>query len=273
MDKKIFPEERLELIYKKILEKKKVLVNELADEFGMSRSTVRMDLAELESRRLIKRTHGGAILLNDLNAEDGKEMVRNILDINLRIEKNQAEKYAIGKLTASLINNGDTIMIDGGSTTQCVAKNLGDKSGLTIITNSFYMLNDLISIKDSAVYLAGGIVYKENCVLIGDLTNDFVSRFMPHKLILGIDGISLQQGLTVANSMVPAVASIKKKMIESCSQLIIVADHTKIGRVCVMPVAPLKRVDYIITDDGVSPEVIESIRAAGINVMVAPVIE
>jgi DeoR/GlpR family transcriptional regulator of sugar metabolism len=72
--------------------------------------------------------------------------------------------------------------------------------------------------------------------------------------------------------MVPAVASIKKKMIEACSKLIIVADHTKIGRVCVMPVAPLKSVDYIITDDGASPEVIESIRATGINVMVAPVV-
>lgn len=271
MNKKLFPEERLELFYNKIKEKKKVHVNELASQFHMSKSTVRMDLTELESRGLIKRTHGGAILQSELIAEDGEDMVRSTMGINLRMQENQAEKEAIGQLAASLINNGDTIVIDGGSTTQFVGKYLSDKSGLTIITNSFYMLPELLTIKDSAIYLAGGIVYKENGVLVGDLTNEFISHFSPQKLILGIDGISIENGLTVADSMVPAVASIKRKMIDACSLLIVVCDHTKLGCICLMPIASLKRVNYLITDDGAPHDMIEEMRALGVNVMIAPV--
>ena len=211
MDKKLFPEERLEIIYNKIKEMKKIHVNELSDEFSISKSTIRMDLAELESRGLISRTHGGAIIKGELSVEEDGGKIKNFLDINSRIQKNQIEKDAIGQIAASLINDGDTIMIDGGSTTQFVAKHLEEKSGLTIITNSFFMLPTLLAIKDSAIYLAGGIVYKENAVLVGDLTNDFINHFKPQKLVLGIDGVSLEHGLTVADSMHPSVASIKRK--------------------------------------------------------------
>lgn len=271
MGKKLFPEERLELIYNKIKEKKKVHVNELSNEFSISKSTIRTDLAELESRGLIKRTHGGAILQNELIFCDNEDITKNNMEINIRIEKNQAEKKAIGQLAASMVNDNDTIMIDGGSTTQFVAKYLSDKRGLTIITNSFYMLQELLGIKDSAVYLAGGLVYKRNSVLVGDLTNEFISHFTPQKLILGIDGVSLEHGLTVADSMVPAVASIKRKMIDACSKLIIVCDHTKLGRACLMPIAPLSRVDYLVTDDGAPPEMVEDIRSAGVEVLIAHV--
>lgn len=273
MNKKLFPEERLELIYNSIKEKEKVHVNELASELSISKSTVRTDLAELESRGLITRTHGGAILQGALLVDDDVEMVKNTMEIDLRMQKNQAEKEAIGQLAASMINDGDTIMIDGGSTTQFVAKNLCDKNELTIITNSFYMLPELLKAKDSAIYLAGGLVYKKNSVLVGDTTNEFINHFNPQKLILGIDGVSIEQGLTVADSMVPAVASIKRKMIDSCSQLIIVCDHTKLGRVCLMPIASLKKVNYLITDDNASPEIIEAIRAVGPTVMLAHVHE
>jgi DeoR family fructose operon transcriptional repressor len=269
MDGKMFPEERIKVIFNIVKEKKKIHVNDLAKELSMSKSTIRMDLAELESRGLINRTHGGAVLKDELLIDTSGETEKSALGIDYRIQKNQAEKDAVGKLAASLISNGDTIMIDGGSTTQFVAKYLCAKSGLTIITNSFYILPELMNAKDSAVYLAGGIVYKENAILMGDLANEFVSHFKPQKLILGIDGISLEQGLTVGDSMYPSVASIKRKMIDACSQLIVVADHTKIGRVCLMPIAPLKRVDYLVTDDGISREMMETFKEAGLKVLVA----
>jgi DeoR/GlpR family transcriptional regulator of sugar metabolism len=269
MENKMFPEERIKLIFNILKEKKKVYVNELAKELSMSKSTIRMDLAELELRGLINRTHGGAVLKNESLIDITSEMDKNSLGINYRIQKNQAEKNAIGKLAASLVNNGDTIMIDGGSTTQFVAKHLCTKSGLTIITNSFYMLPELMNAKESAIYLAGGMVYKENAILMGDLTNEFVSHFKPQKLFLGIDGISLDQGLTVADSMYPSVASIKRKMIDACSQLIVVADHTKIGRVCLMPIAPLEKVNYLVTDDNASREKVEAIKSVGPEVLLA----
>jgi DeoR family fructose operon transcriptional repressor len=271
MNNKMFPEERLKVIFNTIKNKKKIHVDELVKELAMSKSTIRMDLAELESRGLISRTHGGAVLKNELLIDIADETDKNTLGINYRIQKNQAEKNAIGKLAASLINNGDTIMIDGGSTTQFVAKYLCAKSGLTIITNSFFMLPELMNAKDSAIYLAGGMVYKENAILMGDLANEFVGHFKPQKLILGIDGISLEQGLTVADSMYPSVASIKRKMIDACSQLIAVADHSKIGRLCLMPIAPLKKVNYLVTDDGAPREMIDAIKALGPEVLIASV--
>jgi DeoR family fructose operon transcriptional repressor len=272
MNSKMFPEERIKVIFNIIKAKKKIHVNELAKELSMSKSTIRMDLAELESRGLINRTHGGAVLKDELLIDTTGETEKSTLGIDYRIQKNQAEKDAIGKLAASLISNGDTIMIDGGSTTQFVAKYLCAKSGLTIITNSFYMLPELMNAKDSAVYLAGGIVYKENAILMGDLTNEFVSHFKPEKLILGIDGVSIAHGLTVADSMYPSVASIKRKMIDACSQLIVVADHTKIGRICLMPIAPLEKVNYLVTDnDAASQEMIAAIRTVGPEVLLADV--
>lgn len=273
MKTKLFPEERLELIYSNIKKNNQVHVNELAVELSMCKSTVRTDLAELESRGLITRTHGGAILKSQLLVNDGVEMLNNTIEIDLRIQENQAEKEAIGQLAATMINDGDTIMIDGGSTTQFVGKHLCDKNELTIITNSFYMLPELLKIKNSAIYLAGGLVYKKNSILLGDMTNEFINHFNPKKLILGIDGLSVEQGLTVADSMVPAVASIKRKMIDACSTLIVVCDHSKLGRACVMPIASLKKVNYLVTDDKASPEIIEAIRAIGPVVMLAHIEE
>src|SRR5690554_5092803 len=124
MRKKMFPEERLKVIFNLLKERKKIYVNELAKELAMSKSTIRMDLAELESRGLINRTHGGAVLKEELLFDTLNQTDKINLEINLRIHKNQAEKDAIGKLAASLVNDGDTIMIDGGSTTQYVAKYL-----------------------------------------------------------------------------------------------------------------------------------------------------
>lgn len=272
MRKKMFPEERLKVIFNLLKERKKIYVNELAKELAMSKSTIRMDLAELESRGLINRTHGGAVLKEELLFDTLNQTDKINLEINLRIHKNQAEKDAIGKLAASLVNDGDTIMIDGGSTTQYVAKYLAAKKGLTIITNSFYMMPELMNIDDVAVYLAGGLAYKQNGILMGDLTNEFVSHFKPQKLILGIDGISLNQGLTVADSLYPSVASIKRKMIEACSQIIVVADHTKLGKVCVMPIAPLKQVNYLVTDaHEKSQEIVEKIKMLGPEVLLASV--
>ena len=163
-------------------------------------------------------------------------------------------------------------MIDGGSTHNMWAKYLAAKKGLTIITNSFYMMPELMNIDDSAVYLDCGLAYKQNGILMGDLTNEFVSHFKPQKLILGIDGISLNQGLTVADSLYPSVASIKRKMIEACSQIIVVADHTKLGKVCVMPIAPLKQVNYLVTDaHEKSQEIVEKIKMLGPEVLLASV--
>ncbi|MPW26523.1 DeoR family transcriptional regulator [Alkalibaculum sp. M08DMB] len=277
MSKSYYPEERLKLIFKKICDVGKINVNYISEEFNVSKSTARMDLSELASRGLIIRTHGGAILLDNNNItekknsdkESDEEPVTSNVAITERIKRNQKEKDAIGKLAASFINDGDTIMIDGGSTTQYVAKHLQNKQGLTIITNSYRMLEQLESIKDATVYLAGGLIYSRNGISVGEFANDFVSYFNPQKVIIGIDGISIKSGITVADANISTVATIKQKMLEAGTETFIVADHSKFDRVCLLPVAPLSKVDCIITDDGTPKEIIEQISSFGPKVKVA----
>ncbi|MGI9951891.1 DeoR/GlpR family DNA-binding transcription regulator [Moorellaceae bacterium AZ2] len=265
----MFREERLQAIYEKIRAEKKALVKDLAKEFGISASSIRLDLAELESRGLITRTYGGATLPN--HWKNGSSLTENISELDVRNNINQAEKDAIGRLAASLVNDGDTIMIDGGSTTRHVAEHLSSARKLTVITNSISLLPALYAIKDVTIYLIGGLLYRENAVLIGDLANDMVKAFHPDKVIMGIDGISLTHGLTAANPSVPAVASFKRKLVATGSQLIIVADHTKLGRVCPMPIAPLSRMNYLVTDDQAPADFLEGVRLTGCTVLVAEV--
>lgn len=262
---RIFREERLRLIYQIIKDKKKVFVPDLAQQFNISESSIRLDLAELESRNLITRTHGGAILHNPLSSD----IIINLDVINNRVTQMQQEKDAIGCKTASLIEDGDTIMIDGGSTTKMIAKYLTNKRNLTIITNSIILIPELISNPNINLYVLGGLANKEHWDMVGDITNNSVKQFHPKKTILGIDGITLENGLTAVLLSVPSISSVKIKMIEAGDQIIIVSDHTKIGRMCLMHVAPLEAMDILVTDSGADEKYIEKIRQRGPSVIIA----
>ncbi len=263
--KRIFREERLELIYKAIQEKQKAFVPELAKQFSISESSVRLDLAELESHNLITRTHGGAILKSGLS----NDIVTNLDTINDRITHFEKEKDAIARKTASIIEDGDTIIMDGGSTTKIVAKYLADKKNLTVITNSLILIPEFISNPNINFYVLGGLAYKEHGVVVGYMTDECIAQFHPNKAILGIDGIDLDKGLTAANPSNPAVSSVKIKMIKVSDQLIIVSDHSKFNRVCLMPVAPIDAMDVLVTDAGAPVDVLEEIRNRGVKVLVA----
>ena len=134
--------------------------------------------------------------------------------------------------------------------TQYVAPQMAEKQGLTIITNSFYMMQTLCKIPDAVIYLAGGMVYRDSASVVGEYANEFLSQFKVKKTILGIDGLSVEYGLTDADSREPQSLSIKKKMIQACDELIIVCDHSKIGRACLAPVEQLSRVSYLVTGEG-----------------------
>ncbi len=266
--KSLFQEERLRIIYEKVKQKNKVLVNDLADEFSISKTTARNDLMELESRGLITRTHGGAILRNS-DSELQKTIVRDNIPVTERISERLEEKKAIGKLTATLIHDGDTLMIDGGTTTSVFVDYLQDKKDLTIITNSYTLVPPLAKLENSVIYLAGGLVYDKHSVVVGDFSNEFISQFKPNKLVLGIDGVTASRGLSIADSQVPSVASIKRRMIDSCDKVILICDYSKIGKECLMTVAPVSKVDYIITNSSVNKKEIQEIQAMGPKILLA----
>jgi DeoR/GlpR family transcriptional regulator of sugar metabolism len=266
MTKKLFREERLQLIAELVRTQRKVFVEELAQEFKVSPSSIRIDLAELESRGLLKRTHGGAIAVTKLHGR----MVTQKSSLELRRAVRQAEKRIIGQAAAGLIEDGDTLMIDGGSTTLHVARYLLDKRSLTIITNSVSLLPHLMAIPDGRIYVIGGLLDPRFETLVGDITLDVLDRFRTAKAILGIDGISIDAGLSATDS---AVAAGKQKMMRLSDQVIIVADHTKLDQVCLIPIAPLEEMGCLVTDSGVPAAMVEAIEARGPQVIVAPVQE
>ena len=259
---KTFREERLKSIAERVIAGQAVRVNDLAKEFGVSPSSIRTDLNELEGKGILKRTHGGAILVDALY---GRLIVAK-QPFEARQQQLQPEKEAIGRAAAALIDDGDTLMLDAGSTTLHVARCLGTKRSLTIITNAITLLSDLMAIPDAQVYVTGGLLDPGFATLLGDIALSTISRFHTVKAILGIDGLSVDRGLSVTD---PAVAATKRRMMEASDQLIVVADHTKLDHVSLYSLAPLETIDTFVTDCGAAAETLEAIRACGPRVVIA----
>jgi DeoR family fructose operon transcriptional repressor len=262
MSSKTFREERLRLITERILADDKVYVNDLAEEFSVSPSSIRMDLNELEARGILQRTHGGAIVSETL---DGR-LITEKSPFEARMKLLQSEKEAIGRAAAALIADGDTLMLDGGSTTVYVARYLGNKRNLAVVTDAVTLLSDLMAIPDAQIYMTGGALDRRFATLMGEMTLDAIGRFRTARAILGMDGVSVDGGLSVTD---PAVAATKRKMMASSEQSIVVADHTKLGRVSLYTIAPLEAMDILVTDGGVGSDIVEAIRARGPQVIVA----
>jgi DeoR/GlpR family transcriptional regulator of sugar metabolism len=260
----LFREERLQLIIERLVAEKKVFVSALAQQFGLSTSSIRNDLSELESRGLLVRTYGGAVLPEQLNTH----LIVRKSALQLRTSAHRAEKNAIGRATAELISDGDTIMIDGGSTTECVVRHLHSKRGLTFVTNATSLLPSLLSISDAEVYLTGGLLHREFETLLGETSVESLGRFRAMKAILGMDGVSLHSGFTATHA---SVAAAKRRMAAASETVMVVCDHTKFDQVCLMPIARFDEVDYLVTDSGTPSDMVEAIRQQGTTVIVAAV--
>jgi DeoR/GlpR family transcriptional regulator of sugar metabolism len=259
----IFREERLQMIMNLLVEQKKVFVKNLAERFDLSETTIRTDMMELEERGLIIRTHGGAILPE--RSED-RQLIFNKNILKFREELFAEEKKRISKATMELIHDGDSVMIDGGSTTHYVAEALKEKRGLTLITTSYYIVTTLIQIPDARIYLIGGLLHREFEDMIGEITTDGLGRFSPDHTIMGTDGISLTQGLTTTE---PSIARNKRKMISVSKDLIIVADSSKFGKVAVTKVADLDQVDTLVTDDSATQDCVDAFADIKTRLIVA----
>jgi DeoR/GlpR family transcriptional regulator of sugar metabolism len=256
-----FRQERLQRITEQVLAEHTVYVKDLARRYGVSESSIRLDLGELEARGVLERTHGGAILARRL---DGRPLAIRA-PLETRRQLLAAEKEAIGRAAAALVADGDTLFIDGGSTTWQVARCLGERRGLTVITNSLSLIPDLLP-SDARIYVTGGLVEREFATLLGELAAETVGRFRVAKAILGIDGITADQGLSVTDL---DVAAAKRRMMASAEQTIVVADHSKLNRVSLYAVAPVAAAAVLVTDAGAPPEILESLAALGPRVVPA----
>jgi DeoR/GlpR family transcriptional regulator of sugar metabolism len=263
----MFREERLRRIIQMITENGTVHVPDVADRFGISASTVRLDLKELERRGLIVRTHGGAIAPE---SRSGRPVLEVQKTFPQRLVENITQKEAIGKAAADLIGDGETIMIDGGTTTRQIFNNLVNHRFLILVTNVVNTYPSLVSNDDIRVVLTGGELEPGSMTLVGEVGQLTLSRYRASKAILGTDAVSALFGITTLEVQ---TAALKKCMIENSDTLIVVADSSKINKVSLVPVAPLTAVDILVTDDGIDPAARAEIENLGVQVIAAPVVD
>lgn len=248
-------------IIDKINKHRMVKVTDLMQDFGVSIETIRRDLESLEKLGHLQRVYGGAVLPG-IGREEPPYAKREVLHYE--------EKQAIGNKTAELIEDGDTLFMDVGTTVLEVAESLKGKKNLTVITNATQTAVRMLQNTDCHVILLGGEMRSGELATSGSLTEANLQNFYANKLIMGIGGISLTSGITDYN--IPE-ASIRRAMIARAQTVIAVADYSKFGVTAFNYICPVSAVHSLVVDSSVPAKKIAEYRAAGLEVHVAPPLE
>jgi DeoR family transcriptional regulator, aga operon transcriptional repressor len=231
-------------------------VAQICEQFKISEATARRDLEALSEQGFIQRVHGGAVLVRKAAPEE---------PILRRSHEQEDEKERIGRATAILIRDGETVFLGSGTTVLQVAHHLV-KRNITVITNSLPVIN-LMSERENITLIAlGGILRDSELSFIGHITEQALSEVRADKVIIGIRAISLDQGLT--NDYLPETLT-DRAILNAGRENMIAADHTKCGVISTAFVAPLTAVNTLITDNETDMEFILSLRSQGIQVIVA----
>jgi len=214
-----------------------VKVSNLARDLGISRVTVRRHLDILSKQMPIIRVRGGAL--------SNKEGTSYEPGYDAKSEKYLEIKQKIGSLAASLVNSGETLMIDAGSTTWQVASSLIGKSKLSVVTNDIKIALLLANTSDINVYLIGGKIRPYLFSSLGSSAEEYIKGFNVNKLFLGADSVDIEKGITNANA---EESNLKQEMICSAEEVILVADSSKFDKVSFAKVSDFSKIDYVISD-------------------------
>jgi|LSQX01.2.fsa_nt_gb DeoR family fructose operon transcriptional repressor len=244
-------DKRREIILQVLSQNGKVKVSELSEMFGISEVTIRIDLTELEKAGLLERVHGGAISSNRTYYN---------MSVNERMKTNEAEKKAIALEAASYISDGDTLMINSGTTTLYTVKELKSIKDLTILTNSLLIAQEIGAYKNIHVILLGGNFNPKYHFTYGEDTITQLKRYNANKLILSVDGVSAERGITTYHYL---EAEVNRQMIERADKTIVVADYTKINRASFAYIVPVNKADLLITNTQSVSEEIKMIEKKG----------
>lgn len=247
------PEERQKRIEDHLQRVEFASLEELAEQVDASLSTVRRDLAALEVNGNIRRTHGGARLINPRSDE---------FVFHARDTHQLAEKEAIGRQCADLIRPGQTVIVDAGTTAYHVARHLESKRP-QIITNSLPVANLFGSAMMVETILTGGVLYPRLGVLVGPLAVETLTRMHADVAIMGAGGIT-PDGVFNSHAL---LIEIQRAMMRAAQRVIFCLDHTKLGRRSVSRLCGLEEVPVLVTDPAASLEVVAALEAAGVEVL------
>lgn len=237
-----------------------VQVSSLAQQFGVSLQTVRKDLRYLSERGVMARAYGGGIDSGAVGAapaaEPHYESKRTVfLD----------EKRRIGARAAALVQPGDTIAIDSGTTSIQLAEALPDID-ITVVTNDFGVLTVLSPKTRINLVMLGGELRRKNMAFYGGLTVEALDALHVDRLFLGVDGFDLERGITTHYE---PEAMLNRKMVEAARSVVAITDSSKFGKVCLHRIIPVSDLDVLITDTGAPDEVAQACRALGVDLQLS----
>jgi len=232
------------------------LVSDLADDLATSEMTIRRDLNLLEAEGLVRRIHGGAVLVTSRAYEPTfREKSAQFVD----------EKRRIGAAAAALVEPGDTIILSPGTTTMEVARHLSGRQNLTVVTSAVNIAAELASDPEIDVIVTGGHLRGTTYALVGSLAEENLRSLHVNKVFLGGNGLTVEHGLTTPDL---SVATTDRALLRSAERVIVTVDHSKIGRAALCQTAPIEQIHVVVTDSGIPDAQRRAFERAGLEVIV-----
>ncbi|OJG35482.1 hypothetical protein RV00_GL002667 [Enterococcus devriesei] len=234
-----------------VSQKKKIEVNELSELLNVSKVTIRKDLDKLEARGLLHRQHGYALL-------------NNMDDINYRLAQNYDLKHKIALEASKIVNDGEVIMIESGSTCALLAEELAfNRNDITIITNSCFIASYIRKAESVKVILIGGEYQKESQVNVGPLVKQVISEFYVDKLFVGIDGFDRRRGFTGSDI---TRCDTTRTLATAANQTIVLTDSSKFSQNGVVSEFAFSEISKVFTDQRIDQAALEFLKQQGIDV-------
>jgi DeoR family transcriptional regulator of aga operon len=251
----VLNEERRRAIVDFVNQNGRALVRELARKFGSSEITIRRDLEQLHERGQIYRTHGGALPIRA-----GSESDR---DLTQRELQHPREKLKIAAAAARMIKEGQSIILDSGSTTTAVARVLRDFKQLTVITNAINIAGELAGSRVDVI-LTGGMLRKNSYSLVGPIAEESLRRLKADVLFLGVDGFDTSSGVSTPNLL---EAQLNRLMVSIAARVVAVCDSSKFGRSSLSSIVPISDIHGVITDKQIPRPDLRALKKAGLEIV------
>lgn len=252
----MLPEERRQALLEYIRAHRAATVEALARRFFASEATVRRDLADLAGRRLLRRTHGGALALEGLESE---------IPMSVREAENRRAKEAIAAAAAARVRDGDVLVLDSSSTALRMVPHLAARQDLTILTNGAKAALALAELRRFRVYGTGGILRDNSLSFVGPRALDFLRSFHADRVFFSTRAFSLEKGVTDVSE---EEAELRRAMLDQAREAVYLCDSSKLGTVSFSFVCPVSRLDVLVMDrpSGLSADALaEALRAPGVR--------
>lgn len=249
--------ERRQWIFDRVKDAGRVEVNALAAELGVTRETIRRDLSVLEEGGLVRRAHGGAVPVERLRFEQ---------ELSSRDQLYLEEKRAIAHRALEFLPYGGSVILDAGTTTANLARQLPRNSDLTVVTNSIAISMELAMRADCQVFNIGGRVRSKTLAAVDTWAMTALSELSVDVAFVGTNGVTLGRGFSTPD---PAEAEVKRAMVGAAQVVVVLADSSKWGEQKFVSFARLKDVDVVITDSSAPADLVAEVEAAGPKVVIA----